>query len=179
MASFEQLGRQARQAIKAALEPGERIEAAIAGASGSALVATNRRVFIFKKGATTGTLTGRQLNSWDYSNISGVEYKSTITTQGVVLQVPGVVPVTKFTSFTRGPRSVWEAPNALMLGLPEMSSRAKEPIAVLRRLIADHQSHETRRPDPIEQVRRLAELRDEGILTEEEFQRKKRELLDL
>ena len=66
-----------------------------------------------------------------------------------------------------------------MLGLPEMSSKAKEPIAVLRRLIADHQSHETRRPDPIEQVRRLAELRDQGILTEEEFQRKKRELLDL
>ena len=51
MASFGQLGRQARQAIKDALEPSERIEAAIAGASGSALVATNRRVFIFKKGA--------------------------------------------------------------------------------------------------------------------------------
>jgi hypothetical protein len=92
MASFEQLGRQARQAIKAALEPGERIEAAIAGASGSALVATNRRVFIFKKGATTGTLTGRQLNSWDYSNISGVEYKSTITTQGVVLPASSQLP---------------------------------------------------------------------------------------
>lgn len=34
------------------------------------------------------------------------------------------------------------------------------------------------KPDQIENIRRLSQLRDEGILTEEEFQEKKRSLLD-
>jgi len=32
-------------------------------------------------------------------------------------------------------------------------------------------------PDVTEQIRKLAELRDQGILTDEEFQSKKKELL--
>ena len=32
--------------------------------------------------------------------------------------------------------------------------------------------------DPIETIKKLAELRDEGLLTEEEFQQKKKELLE-
>ena len=34
------------------------------------------------------------------------------------------------------------------------------------------------RPDAFDQIRRLAELRDEGLITSEEFEAKKRELLD-
>jgi hypothetical protein len=40
------------------------------------------------------------------------------------------------------------------------------------------ESDTTETEDPIEKVRRLGELKDEGLLSEEEFEQKKRELLD-
>jgi hypothetical protein len=40
------------------------------------------------------------------------------------------------------------------------------------------QSDATARPDPMEQLQRLAQLREQGIITAEEFDRKKSELLD-
>jgi hypothetical protein len=177
--SFDQLNEKAQKAINAALEPDEQVVLAIGGESGSALVATERRVFIFKKGVTTGSMFGKQLNSWDYSNISGVEVKQGVTTHAVVVQVPGVAPVTKFGRFASGPNSVWEAPNSIMAA----KTGVDQAIGALRRLIADHQrsSHvsEPHRSDPIDQIKRLGELRDQGLLTEEEFQSKKRQLLGL
>jgi hypothetical protein len=49
-ASFDQVNDKARKAINAALEPDEQVVLAIAGEGGAALVATDRRVFVFKKG---------------------------------------------------------------------------------------------------------------------------------
>ena len=37
---------------------------------------------------------------------------STLTTNSIVLQVPGVTPVTKYGRMDKGPQSVWEAPKA-------------------------------------------------------------------
>jgi Short C-terminal domain len=177
--SFNQLNDKARKAINAALEPEEQVVLSIAGEAGSALVATERRVFVFKKGAVSGSAFGKQLNSWDYSNISGVEVKQGITTHAVVVQVPGVAPVTKFGRFANGPNSVWEAPNSIMA----TKTGVDQAIGALRRLIADHQrpSHvnESHHSDPIDQIKRLGGLRDQGLLTEEEFQSKKRQLLGL
>jgi Short C-terminal domain len=177
--SFDRLNDKARKAINAALEPGEQVVLAIVGESGSALVATERRVFVFKKGVTTGSMFGKQLNSWDFSNISGIEVKQGATTRAVVVQVPGVAPVTKFGRLASGPNSVWEAPNSIMA----TKVGVDEAIGTLRRLIADRQrplhAREPHGSDPIDQIKRLGELRDQGLLTEEEFQTKKRQLLGL
>jgi hypothetical protein len=179
MTSLEDLHRAAQGAISSVLEPSEEIALAVRGENGSALVATNRRVFVFKKGITTGAFFGKQLNSWDYSNVSGVEVKQGLTTNAIVVQVPGVEPVTKFGRMDKGHHSVWEAPNAIMVQRADI----QEPVATLRRLIADHQrgmhGGNVISQDPIEQVKRLAELRDQGLLTEEEFQTKKKQLLGL
>lgn len=177
--SFDQLNEKARQAINRALEPGEQVVLSIAGEAGSALVGTERRVFVFKKGAVSGSMFSKQLNSWDYANISGVEVKQGMTTHAVVVQVPGVAPVTKFGRFANGPDSVWEAPNSIMA----TKTGVDQAIGTLRRLIGDHQrtSHvrESHHSDPIDQIKRLGELRDQGLLTEDEFQSKKRQLLGL
>jgi Short C-terminal domain/Bacterial PH domain len=176
--SFDQLHSKAKKAISAALEPDEQVMMAIAGEQGSAMVATTRRVFVFKMGANAGVMFGKQLNSWDYQNVSGVEVKNGLTTHAVVLQVPGAVSVTKFGRLSSGSHSVWEASNAIMA-----QGGVDEAVGTLRRLIADQQrpdhNSEPVQPDPIDQIRRLGELRDEGLLTEEEFQAKKRQLLGL
>jgi Short C-terminal domain len=186
MASIQELlpklHRSAQEGLKQALQPGESIKVLILGERNQAIIGTDRRAFVFKKGITSGAFFSKQLNSWDYRNISGIELKQGMTSQAVVVEVPGVAPVTKTKQMDKGVNSVWEAPNAIMVG---GKVDLAPTIGLLRKLIADfHQPHSIAspmpsQPDAIEQVRRLAELRDDGILSEEEFQMKKRQLLGL
>jgi hypothetical protein len=127
---------------------------------------------------------GKQLNSWEYSMISGIETKQTMTTKSIVLQVSGAPPVTKFGRFDSGPQSVWEAPNAVVANI----SNFEKVIGTLRRLVSEYQNL-SRQPnatvgtqetlDPVEQIRQWAALRDQGLLTDEEFQHQKRKLLGM
>jgi len=137
MAGLDSLDKKAKPAVAAALEPGEQVMLTVPGESGSALVATNRRVLVYKRGITAGSAFGKQLNSWEYSMVSGVEAKQAMTTQA---------------------------------------------IAALRRIIQEqrHASSPSQPiSDPVEQLQRWASLRDQGILTEEEFQHQKRNLLGM
>lgn len=170
----------AREGIEKNLQSGEEVLEVVTSDKRQSLTATNRRLFIFKKGAATGGFFNEQLNSWDYSNISGIEVKKSMSIQAVVVLVPGAAPVTEVKRLSNGPNSGWEAPNAVMVERGDVT----EQIARIRTLIADHQrelsGHRDPAPsDPIDQVKRLAELRDEGLLTPAEFERKKRELLGL
>jgi len=171
--------RKAQKAIGAALEPNETVLIVCDGEYG-AIVATNRRIFICKWGITTGAMFGSQLSSWDLRNVAGIESRKGMTTSSVVIQTPGTVPVTKFGRMDNGAGSVWEAPNALFL-----KDEQGRLVAKLRELVAD--AHQAGTPataatpltDPSDQIRSLALLRDEGLLTEDEFAAKKRQILGL
>jgi hypothetical protein len=77
------------------------------------------------------------------------------------------------------PYSVWEAPNARFLE----GGNGDATVSALRQLVADrHRVGASRSAPPVEdadQIRRFAALRDDGILTEDEFQAKKRAILGL
>jgi hypothetical protein len=169
-----------REAIQSNLQPGETVEVLLVGEWNQTLVATSKRAFIFKKGLMTGSFFRKQATSWDFRNISGIELHRSMTMAAVVIQVPGVAPVTEIGRLSKGPNSVWEAPNAVVVN----SAASAEPlVARLRELIAQAQSPTSSvpandRPDAIEQIRKLAELRDAGILSEAEFEAKKRQLLE-
>lgn len=177
MAGLGSLNRKARKAVGKSLEPDEEVLIAESGEYG-ALVATSKRIFVCKWGITSGAFFASQINSWDLRNVSGIEYRKGMTTKAIVVQAPGTVPVGKFGRMDKGPGSVWEAPNALFVSNPVDDSVAK-----LRRLIADHQSPGPRAPmassDPAEQIRSLAALREEGLLTPDEFEAKKRQILGI
>jgi hypothetical protein len=91
----------------------------------------------------------------------------------------GLHPLQKFARSASGPNSGWEAPNALMVN----AAKFDDQVIILRQLIADHQRNSIHSLatglDPIDQVRRLGELCDQGLLTDEEFQTRKRQLLGL
>ena len=178
---FKKLHKDAQRGLTQALQPGETIKALIQGEQHMVMAGTDRHVFVFKKGITSGKFFSKQLNSWDYLNVSGVQARTSLTTQVVVVDVFGVPPVTETGRLSSGQNSGWEAPNAIVLGKKVDVSRT---IAHLRTLIAErHQASSPTpvqaAPDAIDQVRRLGELRDSGLLSEEEFQQKKRDLLGL
>ena len=75
MQILDSLDKKAKPAVMAALQPNEQVKLVIPGESGSAMVATDRRVLVYKRGITAGSAFGKQLNSWEYSMVSGVEAK--------------------------------------------------------------------------------------------------------
>ena len=184
---FDRLPKSAHDGIQNALQPGERLQAIIIGEQKMVLVATDRRVFIFKQGITSGAFFSKQLNSWDYLNISGIQVKSGMTTQVVVVEVYGVPPVTDTSRFGKGPNSAWQAPNAIVLGKKiDLTST----ISMVRRAIAEHhrpQAHPQAEPDQslsiamgrINELKRLGELKNSGLVSEEEFQLLKKQILGL
>jgi hypothetical protein len=183
MVGLDELQKKAQQAIGGALEPDEEVLVAQDGEHG-AIVATNRRILVCKWGLTSGSAFGKQVNTWDLSNVSGIEHRKGMTTESIVVQAAGAAPVTKFGRMDKGSGTVWQAPNAIFVKKKKKKEEDdQDVVGTLRRLVADHQGAGTRAAtpsaDPVEQVRKFGQLRDEGLITEDEFQAKKRELLGL
>jgi hypothetical protein len=103
-----------------------------------------------------------------------------MTSRALILQVPGANPIEKFGRMDTGNKSVWRAPNALMV--KKGSAEVDAAVATVRRLIGEHQRPSPQPAaeiDPADQIRKFAQLRDEGLISEEEFAAKKARLLDL
>jgi hypothetical protein len=56
-----------------------------------------------KWGLTSGAAFGKQVNTWDLSNVSGIEHRKGMTTEAIVVQAAGAMPVTKFGRMDKGP----------------------------------------------------------------------------
>lgn len=181
-ADLGKLDKRAQKAIGGTLDSTETVLAAQPGEK-AALVATNRRILICKWGVTSGSMFGSQVNSWDFAHVTGIEYRKGMTTKAIVVQTAGAQVVTKFGRMDSGPMSVWEAPNALFTS----GNAGEATVTALRQMIADFhqplassvQPGTMAESDPAEQVRKFASLRDDGIISEEEFAAKKRLILGI
>jgi hypothetical protein len=76
-----------------------------------------------------------------------------------------------------GNNDVWKLPSAIPIGQTQMEP-ARQTVTKLRQLISNYQN--VGQPTSgIGDLEKLAELRDKGIVTEEEFQAKKKQILGL
>ncbi len=165
MANLEKLLAQ----MKPLLDPGEVVEAAIAGlyrarregrAEGllkpGVIAATDRRVAIFAKDVLS-----HNFEVFPYARISSIQTGQTLHGHHVALTVDGAEVEIK--NIKKGNlRELVEAVRAHLVS-------AKAPSA--------SGSAATESDDVPAQIKKLAELRDQGILTAEEFEAKKQDLL--
>lgn len=177
------LHRKANEALDQNLAPGESVEVVIIGMSNQAMIGTSRRVFVYKKGFMAGASFGSELTSWDYRNLNGVQMHTGMMSGAVVLQAPGQSG-TKTNYWKQGDSDPHKAPNAIPISRPW--EPATKGVARLRQLMdAAHQNGQQaqmdgtnpRNADPIAQLKQLGELRDAGVVTPEEFEAKKAEIL--
>lgn len=173
-----QLHKDANKALDENLAPGEQVRAIIRGAYDSAMIATDRRAFVFKKGAFGASLFGKKLASYDYRNLTGVQIETGVISGAVALQGGGI-EARDLSNYSKD--NARTAPFAIMLSR-EHFDQAREALPVLRQLISDSQAPSTAAAaapatDVMEQLRKLGELRDAGILTPTEFDAKKAGLL--
>jgi hypothetical protein len=183
--AVDRLHPKAREYLQANLGAEEPVRVVIHGASrGQAMIGTSRRVLVFKKGLLAGQVLGENVTSWDYVNVTGVRFEKHLMTGLVVLQAPGV-PSLDPSYWTTSSKDAdqWRVPNAIPIASVDFTE-AKAGVAKLSELVANAHSAMMGVPaaspdDGIpNQIRKLAELRDEGILSPDEFESKKRELLD-
>jgi len=174
------LHKDANKALDENLLPGEAVRVIVPGDHDSALIGTDRRVFVFKKGLVSGAAFGRKLASWDHANVTGVQLETGVASGVALVQAPGV-EATDVSAWGRGPSSALKAPHAVVLSARDFEL-ARRGVAELRRLIAEYQGPSSGHgaaggPTVLDQLRQLGELRDAGVVTADEFEAKKAELL--
>jgi Short C-terminal domain len=176
-----QLHKDANKLLDENLAPGESVRAIIRGQYDSAAIATERRIFVFKKGWLSGAVMAKKMASWDYRNVTGIQVETGIMGGTFVVQAAGA-QATDASYWGSGDNDAAKASNALGLYSTHFE-QAREGAAVVRELIAAfHEGGAASptpppQPDVFEQIRKLGELRDAGVVTPAEFETKKAELL--
>jgi hypothetical protein len=119
------------------------------------LLATDRRVAFYRKKMGSGF----DFDSFPYPTIASIEQGKNMMGHHIRLTVAGNVMEMKWIKDAAGTAKMVEA----------IRARLGQAVAAAAPAAA---------PDGAEQLRKLAELRDSGILTEEEFAAKKKEILE-
>jgi hypothetical protein len=188
LADRSRLHAKANEQLDANLAEGETVEVVITGPSNQAIIGTDRRAFVWKQGFMAGATFGAEMTSWSYRSLVGVQIHTGMMSGAVVLQGAGQAG-TATSYWKTGDGDPYQAPNAIPLTRP--FDQAAAGVARLRQLIDiahDPERHAVpplpppagaapAAEDPIALLRQLGELRDAGVLTTEEFEAKKAEIL--
>jgi uncharacterized integral membrane protein len=166
----------AKKILNDALKPGEPLYVLAKGALGSYIAATDSRVILIKTGPTGGSFLkplGKKCNILPYEQISAIDYEWSrfagtlqITTSGIrdrKVSLFGGNRADNLIAFDKGSMDKFRLIRDRITRLRE-TAQSKASSAVVAESIPD-------------QIKKLAELRDAGILSSEEFETKKSELL--
>lgn len=162
--------------LQQALMPGEAVLDWAPGKGGSFLIATDRRAIIVKAGIATGQLFGRQVNAYPYQQLTAVDFQTGVF-DGYVQLGAGGAQARAIGSRTEQ----MQAANSVAFNKSE-EQRFRAVVATMRQKIAEaQQAQQAQQPAAATsipaQIAQLAQLRDSGVLSAEEFEAKKAELL--
>src|SRR5690349_7045064 len=93
-----QLHKDTNKALDQNLAHGEPVHVIVRGSYDSALIATDRRIFVFKTGFMSGAAMAKKLSSWDYRNLTGIQIETGVVYGTVAVQAAGA---------TAGEPGVW------------------------------------------------------------------------
>jgi len=115
----------------------EKVRVIIQGLSDSAIIGTDTRCFVYKRGMMGGADFQGKLISWDYSDLNGVQLEIGSHSGVLSLQGPGTTSkdMSYWNTHKDGP-----AASPYELSLTEESfEQAREGVAILRKLISNAQ----------------------------------------
>jgi Short C-terminal domain len=183
----QDLGDRGEKLLANNLSSGEKVLVKLKGNFGQAFVLSNRRLYVVKWGFQAGQTFGGKCVAFELPTVTGVQIKKHLASALVEVLTPATQDNRKLSYWGGRGKSnnAVEADNAVTF--PKAASASfQEAVNLIRSRIAH--SHSGTHPgqpagygniDIPEQIRKLGELRDSGILTAEEFETKKAELLGL
>jgi hypothetical protein len=149
----------------------------VTGGADQALILTEHRALIIKIGFMAGQTFGGKVTSFEYRNITSVEVRISLMAGSFEISAGGVQGAERSYWKSESPNSAWRAPNTIPINRSEFPKFQLAANAIRERIALAATAVKSPGSDVPDQLRRLAELRDQGILTNEEFQAKKAELL--
>ena len=113
----------------------EKVKVIIQGLSDSAIIGTDIRCFVYKRGEMGGVGFGGKLIPWDYAKLSGVQLETGSQSGAVSLQGPGTTSedMSYWNTHKDGPAS---SPYQISLTMA-LFEQAREGVAVLRKLMSN------------------------------------------
>jgi hypothetical protein len=127
------LHRRARASLAQALKPGEEPRLVIGGLAGAAMIATDTRVFVFKRGAAAGLPFGSRLKAFEYESVIRVDVRRAGDIDVVVIHAP--LKISSCSSYWVDSRDdPWRARNAIPIG--RASAETERAVAELSHLAA-------------------------------------------
>ena len=164
-----------RKILNENLADGEPVHVFMEGVRGQSVGATDRRLMIIKTGFSAGgTGFGKKCKTFPYEHITSIDCSKGLTMGRLQVTVAGSTEV-KGGYFT----GAFQAENVVNFPVTQYS-KFQTATSKIRELIEARKSSALRpaAPESIpDQIKKLAELKDAGILTSEEFESKKSELL--
>lgn len=119
--------------VSSNLMQGEDVRIVIKGLWDSAIIATEHRVFTYKRGMMGGVMGGSKLITWDMDVIHGVQMEFGKNTGFISLQTPNAT-VADMSYWATDASSPQKAPNAIAINKP-LRDQAKTGVIQLRTLL--------------------------------------------
>jgi hypothetical protein len=167
------LGWRGERTLNQNLSSDEKIFIKLKGAFGQGLAVTDKRIYIIKWGWMTGNLVGSKCITFEYKNVTGVHLKKGWTT--------GAFEV--FSAATQSSnKGYWGSNAAKSDNIVTFNARTglfQEATNFIRNKINHTHTNINSTTFNFSDLEKLAELRDKGIITAEEFDAKKKSLLAL
>ena len=164
------------------LQPGEKVMVKLQGQFGQALVMTNKRLYIVKWGMQAGSTFGGKCIAYEYRNITAIEIRKHAMSRFVQILTPATQDrKLSYWASSNKPESAIASDFAVTYETKK-DPLFQEAVNTARRVIEKlHEGahHSVAADDSLDQLEKLAELKQKGILTDEEFQAKKKQILGL
>ncbi|SMC17083.1 Short C-terminal domain-containing protein [Clostridium acidisoli DSM 12555] len=147
------------------------------------LICSDKQVFIIKKGFMTGHTFGSGVFQMPYKNIAGATVNYHLLSGYFELSAGGMQNTAKsYWSNDKG-SDPKQAPNCISITSKSLANEFREACTFINNKIGESSTSQTSQTPHYsnnipEQIRKLAELKQSGILTDDEFETKKKELLD-
>lgn len=157
----------------------EKIYVALKGVFKEYLICTDKQVYIIKKGFMTGHTFGNGLFKMPYSNISNVEIDFHFCTGYFELSTGGLKNRRLNYWSSESDEKPALQPNVISLNA-ENKSLFEQASEIILTIISKNNNVQTNyKNSTADEIKKYKELLDLGIITSEEFEKKKKQLLDL
>lgn len=172
---IEDLGHRGEKILAENLSEGEEIKVKVKGSFGEALVITNKRLYVPKWGFMTGSTLGGRCNAFDFAHITSIELKKGLAS--------GTVEI--LTAATHNIKANWwktetaHSDNIVKFGADKFKV-FEEAVRIGREAIREDRAQGVgsgTKDSYLDELEKLSQLKEKGIITEEEFNAKKKQIL--
>jgi len=174
---LENLGKRGEKILAENLvDKQEKVSVKLKGSFGEAFILTDKRVYILKWGFMAGNLIGGRCNVFEFDRIIGVEIKKGLT--GTLEVLTAANQNTQKSYWGSGENDAIKSDNVITFHSNKFDL-FQEGARKTRKLLNNPKSKNEPEISCYVELEKLAELRDKGVVTEEEFNLKKRQILGL